>query len=206
MVALIPMLQALPANHPVQQSYAADLASRQQLAAVSGEALLAAGAVRHKIQLPATSGTLGSNGSSSSQEATQHETEDLDQQKADVEALQMHKGAVAHTSRRLQHLAQQAGGQQQQQQSLQETQQQQQRKGRQHLNREQEPTAVAGARYKVDGAAGGGVRQYTCGSWQFELDEAQGAPVNLLFAAFHSRHCSVVSAEVGQLLPASLLC
>ncbi|KAF6263057.1 hypothetical protein COO60DRAFT_1635480 [Scenedesmus sp. NREL 46B-D3] len=99
-------LQALPAGHPVQRAYAADLASRQQLAAVSGDALLAAGA-----GLPPL---------------------DKLQQQRNTASKELATG----------------------------------------------PAIVR--RRPRQAASGAGVRQYTCGSWQFELDEAQGGLTSLV--------------------------
>lgn len=167
------MPQALPATHPVQQSYAADLASRQQLAAVSAEALLAAGAVRH---LTGPSATFSSS-SSSERPAQEASTEEAYHDKAGVKPLQqLQQGARASPRRRLQHLAQQAAGGQQQR--MQEMQQQDEAQQQLHHRGQAQPAAAdaaAGVRHRVAGrSAGGGVRKYTCGSWQFELDEAQG--------------------------------
>jgi hypothetical protein len=169
-------LQALPATHPVQKVYAADLASRQQLAAISGDALLAAGAVKSiKSDKPTNPSSSSSSTVSSyfEERAAGWKAGDPAGKQPGAAAAGLEKPQrdvndefVARNSyrrRSLKHLAQQ----QQQQQLLQAPDVQQQ----------QQPKASAAAKSRAGeaaGASGGGVRQYTCNSWKFELDEAQG--------------------------------
>jgi hypothetical protein len=175
------MLQALPASHPVQLLYAADVAQRQLLAATSSESLLASGAVRHRL-----TPTAGSS-SSSIGEVAENAGLQIGESLLDQKGAESSQGAVPSSSRSLQHLAPQIAGQQQQ--HMRESQQQQQQQQRQrpyHISLQQQPPQQQPnrANREVDEAAASvqqhqtgpaaGVRQYVCGSWQLELDEAQG--------------------------------
>lgn len=163
------LLQALPAGHPVQRAYAADLASRQQLAAVSGDALLAAGAVRHRLRSAASS-------SSSDEPIEDRKTRRPSVYDTHRISFQASQGAIA-SSRRLQHLPHKTASQQQQQlqqrlQGLPPLDKLQQQRNTASKELATGPAIVR--RRPRQAASGAGVRQYTCGSWQFELDEAQG--------------------------------
>lgn len=164
-------LQALPPSHPVAAAYAADLAARQQLAAISHEQLTAQHLRASHTHV---------QGSAHTATVQDKKTEEIRQHQVKAEPNKAHPETVP--SMLPQPLATHGRAQQQRRLHAQHT-------PHLHLQHHAAAAAAAPAPAQASDAAAGShlqvhtrlvpasgqaVHQYACGSWRFEVDEAVG--------------------------------